>query len=92
LFITFIINIYNYFVLLLLLFVAGIMAIEMLEGEPPYLNENPLRALYLIATMGTPKLKEPTSVSPRFKDFLEKSLDTNHESRYTASQLLAVFI
>ncbi|XP_063900568.1 serine/threonine-protein kinase PAK 1-like isoform X2 [Zophobas morio] len=57
----------------------GIMAIEMLEGEPPYLNENPLRALYLIATMGTPKLKEPTSVSPRFKDFLEKSLDTNHD-------------
>lgn len=71
----------------------GIMIIEMIEGEPPYLNETPLRALYLIATNGTPKLKEPDVLSPELKSFLAWCLNVNPETRASATELLRdVFI
>ncbi|KAJ9075070.1 hypothetical protein DSO57_1000351 [Entomophthora muscae] len=69
----------------------GVMIIEMIEGEPPYLKENPLRALYLIATNGTPQVENPDSLSRALKEFMFSCLEVNPADRPTASDLLSVY-
>ena len=64
----------------------------MIEGEPPYLNQNPLKALYLIATNGTPTIANPENLSALFKDYLGLTLSVDVERRPTASELLQVRI
>ncbi|ETN39138.1 uncharacterized protein HMPREF1541_05361 [Cyphellophora europaea CBS 101466] len=66
----------------------GIMAIEMIEGEPPYLTESPLRALYLIAKFGTPRIKNEQDLSDVFRDFLYFALKVEPEKRASAHDLI----
>lgn len=66
----------------------GIAAIEMAEGDPPYLEFPPLRALFLIATHGPPSLKEPEKWSDTFKNFLSCCLELDPQKRATAQELL----
>jgi serine/threonine protein kinase len=40
----------------------GIFALELADGEPPYINEPQHKVLYLIVTKEAPQLKNPRSV------------------------------
>ncbi|KAI9362104.1 kinase-like domain-containing protein [Zopfochytrium polystomum] len=67
----------------------GIMAIEMIEGEPPYMDvADPIRALFLITTNGTPKLKKPEDSSPQLRAFLGRCLEVDAKRRPACDELL----
>jgi p21-activated kinase 1 len=66
----------------------GIMAIEMIEGAPPYSNEQSGEARYLIATNGTPTISSSENLSSTFRDYLAKTLEVDAEKRLDTTQLL----
>eukprot|EP01121_Diplochlamys_sp_Union-15-3_P002769 TRINITY_DN1255_c0_g2_i2.p1 TRINITY_DN1255_c0_g2~~TRINITY_DN1255_c0_g2_i2.p1 ORF type:complete len:238 (+),score=41.19 TRINITY_DN1255_c0_g2_i2:243-956(+) len=66
----------------------GIMIMEMAEGEPPYMDSPPLRALFLITTKGIPDLKKPSDWSAEFRDFVRLCLQNDVDSRADAATLL----
>jgi len=66
----------------------GIMLMEMVEGEPPYMEFPPLRALFQITTKGITPLKEPHKWSKELANFYDRCLDKDPEKRSSAEELL----
>lgn len=61
---------------------------EMIEGEPPYLDQDPLKVLYLIATNSPPTIANSENLPLRFRDYLAKTLEIDAEKRPDATELL----
>uniref|UniRef100_A0A8B9YS36 non-specific serine/threonine protein kinase n=1 Tax=Bos mutus grunniens TaxID=30521 RepID=A0A8B9YS36_BOSMU len=66
----------------------GVMVIEMVDGEPPYFNEPPLKAMKMIRDNLPPRLKNLHKVSPSLKGFLDRLLVRDPAQRGTAAELL----
>ena len=69
---------------------VGIMAQEMIEGEPQYMEETTLKALYLIASQGRAPFKNPEKISPGLKNFIKQCTVMDPNNRPSAAQLLKV--
>lgn len=70
---------------------TGILAIEMVEGAPPYLDMEQVKAIYKIRTQGKPEI-DTSKYSDVFLDFLDKCLEVDVKKRHTATQLLKVSV
>ncbi|SAM07260.1 hypothetical protein [Absidia glauca] len=66
----------------------GVTMMEMAQGNPPYIDHPPLRAVFLIAANGVPDLDCPDKWSPLLLDFIKKCTTTDTNLRPDADQLL----
>lgn len=66
----------------------GIMALEMADGEPPWINEPPLKALFLIVTRPPPTLDPHAQWSKDFRDFTALCLNADDKKRPSAQDML----
>ncbi len=66
----------------------GVLAIECAEGSPPYLHETQMKAMFLIATEGPPRLKAPEEWTSDFHDFIAKCTVIEPSQRSSAAEML----
>jgi len=58
---------------------------EMIEGKPPFIDENSWKAMYLIVTNGAPTIANAEDLSPTLRDYLPKTLEVDAEKRPDAT-------
>jgi serine/threonine protein kinase len=66
----------------------GVMAMELVDKDPPYFNYPPMKALFMIIKHGLPELKNSHLVSAEMIDFIAKCTMRNPNDRPTAHELL----
>eukprot|EP00026_Physarum_polycephalum_P000066 Phypoly_transcript_00066.p1 GENE.Phypoly_transcript_00066~~Phypoly_transcript_00066.p1 ORF type:complete len:2446 (-),score=572.43 Phypoly_transcript_00066:272-7609(-) len=66
----------------------GITAIEMAQGQPPYSDMHPRRAMHMIKQKPPPRLENPKKWSNDFNDFVAKCLVKDFTLRPSAAELL----
>uniref|UniRef100_G3WLT4 non-specific serine/threonine protein kinase n=1 Tax=Sarcophilus harrisii TaxID=9305 RepID=G3WLT4_SARHA len=66
----------------------GITAIELADGDPPFADLHPMRALFKIPRSPPPTLRQPELWTAEFNDFINKCLTKDYEKRPTVSDLL----
>jgi serine/threonine protein kinase len=66
----------------------GILVIELTEGNPPYISDNPMKSLFRISSSPAPTLENPEKFTPDLNDFLSRCLQKNPEARSSSQELL----
>ncbi|CAD8101977.1 unnamed protein product [Paramecium primaurelia] len=64
----------------------GIIAYELSEGDPPYFDQHPIRVMYNIINLPSPKISKQRSNI--FQDFTQLCLIKNYEKRTSLRQLM----
>jgi p21-activated kinase 1 len=67
----------------------GVMVMEMIEKDPPYMGQPPTRVLFNILKKGLPDLKNPGASSNEIKDFIAQCTQRDPRVRPTCAQLLS---
>ena len=66
----------------------GILTIEMIQGEPPYVSDPPFKVMQKIVRKGRPKFSKDVKISNELDKFLDLCLEKKVEKRAMAQALL----
>lgn len=66
----------------------GILMIEMIEGEPPYITENPLKVLQIIVEVGRPSIANYKKLCKPLQNLLDRCLVVNQAERASSDEIL----